>query len=76
MYIDIVLNWFSMKNSKNVYLLIDSRITLSKKDYATTPEERERMSRVTYASVVGSIMYAMICTRSNMAYSLRVVSGY
>ena len=35
-----------------------------------------RMSRVPYASVVGSIMYAMTCTRLDVAYSLGVVSRY
>ena len=34
------------------------------------------MSRVPYASAVGSIMYAMTCTRSDVAYSLGVVSRY
>ena len=34
------------------------------------------MSRILYASTVGSIMYAMICMRSNVAYSLGVVSRY
>ena len=76
MYIDTVLNWFSMRNSKNDYLLIGSRIALSKKDCVTTPEERERMSRVPYASAVGSIMLAMKCTRPDIVYSLGIVSGY
>ena len=64
-----------MKNSKNNYLSIGSRIALSKKGYATTLEERKYTSRVPYASVVGSIMYAMICIGPDMAYSLGVVSG-
>ena len=65
-----------MENFKKGYLPIGSGITLSKKDCATTPEERERMSRVPYASAVGSIMYAMTCTRPDVAYSLGVVSRY
>ena len=76
MYIDTMLKWFSMKNSKNDYLSIGFGITLSKKDCVTTPEERERMSRVSYASAIGSIMHTMICTRLDMVYSLGVVSRY
>ena len=76
MYIDTVLKKFSMENSKKGYLLIGHEISLSKKDCPTTPEERERMRRVPYASAVGSIMYAITCTRSDVAYSLRVVSRY
>ena len=76
MYIDTVLKRFSIKNSKNDYLSIGSRITLSKKDYMMTPKERECMNRIPYASAIGSIMHTMICARLNMAYSLGVVSGY
>ena len=75
MYIDTVLKWFSMENSKNDYLSIGSRITLSKKDCTIILKERECMSRVPHASTVGSVMYAMICTRQDMTYSLGVVSG-
>ena len=32
------------------------------------------MSRVPYASTVGSVMYAMTCTRADVAYSLGVMS--
>ena len=50
-----------MKNFKKDYLSIGQEISLSKEDCPTTPQERERMSRISYISVVGSIMYAMIC---------------
>ena len=76
MYIDTVLKWFSMKNSKKGYLSIASKVTLSKKDCATTSKKRERMSRVSYASTMGSIIYAMTCTRVDVAYSLGVESRY
>ena len=76
MYIDTVLKQFSMENSKKGYLPIGHGINLSKRDCPTTPQERERMSRVPYASVVGSIMHAMTCTRPDVAYSIDVVSRY
>ena len=65
-----------MDNFKRGYLLIGHGITLSKKDCLTTSKERERVSRISYASTVGSIIYVMMCTRPNVAYSLRVVSRY
>ena len=34
------------------------------------------MSKVPYASVVGSLMYAMVCTRLNIGYAIGVVSRY
>ena len=59
MYINTVLKRFSMKNSKKGYLPIGQKNFLSKSDYPTTLQERERMSRISYASTVGSIMYAV-----------------
>ena len=35
-----------------------------------TPEERKRMNEIPYASAVGSIMYAMLCTKPDVAYAL------
>ena len=61
-YIDTVLQRFSMKNFKKNYLSIGQEIFLSKRDCPITPEEREHISRISYASTVGSIMYAMTCT--------------
>ena len=65
-----------MKNFKKGYLLIGQEVFLSKRDCLTTPQEREHMSRVSYASIVNSIMYAMTCTRSDVTYSLGIVSRY
>ena len=61
MYIDIVLKRFSMKNFKKSYLPIGHEISLSKSDYPITPQEREHMSRISYASTVDSIIYVMTC---------------
>ena len=34
------------------------------------------MRKVPYASVVGSLMYAMVCTRPDIANAVRMVSRY
>ena len=34
------------------------------------------MSHVPYASVVGSLMYAMVCTRPDIAHAVGVLSRY
>ncbi|KAJ4729013.1 Retrovirus-related Pol polyprotein from transposon TNT 1-94 [Melia azedarach] len=39
-------------------------------------EEKEYMSRVPYTSAVGSLMYAMVCTRPDLAQSVSVVSRF
>jgi hypothetical protein len=41
-----------------------------------TQEEEEDMSHVPYAIVVGSLMYAMVCTRMDIAHTLGVLSRY
>ena len=75
-YIDQVLKRFSMERSKRGYLPIGHGIHLSKKMSPKTPEERNRMSSIPYASAVGSIMYAMLCTRPDVAYALGIVSRF
>ncbi len=39
-----------------------------------TQEEMDYMSEVPYALVVGSLMYAMVCTRLHIAHAVGVVS--
>ncbi|KAK8973763.1 hypothetical protein V6N11_061854 [Hibiscus sabdariffa] len=51
-------------------------ISLSKEMCPSTPQERERMSQIPYASAIGSIMYGMICTRPDLSYALSMTSRY
>ena len=51
-------------------------VTLSKTRCASSPDEQERMSRVPYTLAIGSIMYAMLCTRPDILYALSVTSRY
>ena len=51
-------------------------IKLSKTQCPSTTDERESLRRVQYASAIGSIMYAMICTRPDVSYALSVTSRY
>ena len=39
-------------------------------------EKKEYMKIVPYALAVGSLMYVMLCTRSNICYSVGIVSRY
>ncbi|GKB12422.1 retrotransposon protein, putative, ty1-copia subclass [Tanacetum coccineum] len=39
-------------------------------------EELDKMSRVPYASAIGSIMYAMTCTRPDVSFALSMVSRH
>ena len=75
-YIDTVLKRLSMVNSKGGMIPANHGMELSKKMSPHTDLEREHMKRIMYALAVGSIMYYMICTRSDLAYALGVVSRY
>ena len=61
-YIDKILKWFDMQDAKKGFLLMSQGITLGKTQCPMTPDEQERMREIPYASAIGSIMYAMLCT--------------
>jgi len=42
----------------------------------TTVEEREYITHMPYASAVGSLMHAMVCTRSNLSQAVSMISRY
>ena len=51
-------------------------ITLSKSMCPKTQDERTHMNMIAYASTIISIMYAMLCTKLDISYDLRVMSKY
>ena len=65
-----------MKNSKKSLLPFRHGVHLSKKLCAKTPQEFEDMRRIPYASVVLSLMYVMLYTRSDICYAVKIVSRY
>ena len=75
-YIDKVLIRFSMQNSKKGQLPSRHGVILSKEQCPKTPQEEEDMRRVPYASAVGSLMYAMLCTRPDICYAVGIVSRF
>ena len=65
-----------MVANKRGYLPASYGVRLCKKIYPKTLEERKRMNEISYASTVGSIIYAMLCTRLDVAYTLDVASRF
>jgi ATP-binding cassette subfamily B (MDR/TAP) protein 1 len=51
-------------------------IHLTKIQCPSITDELERMSRIPFASAIGSNVYAMICTHSDISYAHNVTSGY
>ena len=53
-----------MDQSKKGFLPVLQGVKLSKTQSPTTAEDRKRMKVIPYALPIGSIKYAMLCTRS------------
>ena len=75
-YIEKVFHRFNMQNAKPVSTPLVARFGLS---YVLSPQlddDVDYMSRVPYSSVVGSLMYAMVCSRPDLSYVVSAVSRY
>ncbi|GKE06945.1 zinc finger, CCHC-type containing protein [Tanacetum coccineum] len=68
-YMDKILKRYKMDNSKRGTIPMQERLDLNKSQGAQTPKEVNHMKNVPYASVVGSIMYAVRCTRLDVAFA-------
>ena len=65
-----------MQNAQPVTTPLAIHFKLSKDMSAETQEEIYYMSNIPYSSTVGSLMYAMVFTRSDIAHAVGVVSKY
>jgi Reverse transcriptase (RNA-dependent DNA polymerase) len=75
-YIDKVLKRFNMQNFKKGNLPMSHGINFYKKHCPSTNAELETIKKIPYASAIESIMYAMICTCSDVSYALSVTSRH
>jgi hypothetical protein len=75
-YVDKVLKRFRMDKAKKGLLPMLSGKILSKAQCPATVKDRKTMSKVPYASAIGSIMYAMLCTRPDVSNALSLTSRY
>ena len=72
----IFLSCFRMTSTKPVCTPLTSFICLSKLNTTQSESEKEYMSHVPYASFLGSLMYAMVCIRPDLAQAIIVVNRY
>ncbi|GJR01645.1 retrotransposon protein, putative, ty1-copia subclass [Tanacetum coccineum] len=75
-YIEKILKRFYMENSKRESIPMQEKLKLSKSQGASTPAEVKRMKNIRYALVVGSIMYAVRCTRPDIAFAQNMTSRF
>ena len=65
-----------MEQSKKEFLPVLQGVKLSKTQNPTMAEDRERMKVIPYALAIGSIKYAMLCTRSIVYPTLFLAREY
>nr|GEY32219.1 hypothetical protein [Tanacetum cinerariifolium] len=75
-YIEKILKRYCMKNYKHGSIPMQEKLKLSKSQGASTPAEMKRMQNVPYASAVGSIMYAVRCTRLDVVFAQNITSQF
>jgi hypothetical protein len=75
-YIEKVLHRFNMHNAKPVNTPLAPHFKLSTKHCDESYDDLEYMSKIPYPSIVGSLMYAMVCSRPDLSHAMSVVSRY
>ena len=75
-YLKRVVSRFGMVNSKLVTTPVAAHFKLSKQQEPEEEADIDHMRRIPYSSAVGSIMYAMVCTRPDVAYGIGLVSRF
>ena len=75
-YIEKILQQFRMQDCKPIDTPIAKGEVLSLEMCPKTQSERDSMRKVLYSSTVGSLMYAMMCTRSDIYYAMDLVSSF
>jgi hypothetical protein len=75
-YIKKTLERYHMQDSKPMDTNVDKSLSLSLNICPKTLEEKEKMFKVLYTSVINSLIYAMMCTRLDICYVIGLVSRY
>jgi hypothetical protein len=75
-YIEKILKHFQMENCKPEVNPSAKGLYLSKSMNPKTEKDKDYMKDKPYASAVGSLMYAMLCTRPDICYAVGLVSRF
>jgi len=76
-YLKKVLQTFNInEDAKSISTPMAPHFKLKATMSPTTVKERDYMTRVQYASAVGSLMYVMVCTRPDLSQAVSMISRY
>ena len=65
-----------MSKAKAVCSPLAGHFKLSSKQYPTSEKDKQEMTSIPYSSAVGSLMYAMVCTKPDIVHAFGVVSRF
>ena len=75
-YVNKILERFGMSQVKPISTPLAQHFKMIADNSPKTKEEVKYMKEIPYASVVGSIMYAMVCSRPDLAYVTSMISRF
>ena len=75
-YLRKVLERFNTTKAKPIEHLSLRTKALTLKDCPKTLAGKAKMITMSYASAIGSLIYAMVCTRPNLAYVVGLLSRF
>ena len=75
-YVRKVLERFSMENAKPVSTPLANHFKLSTTQCPNTDDDVHDMSKVPHASVVGFLIYALVCISPHLAHVVSAVSKF
>ncbi|KAL2251492.1 UNVERIFIED_CONTAM: Retrovirus-related Pol polyprotein from transposon TNT 1-94 [Sesamum indicum] len=75
-YLLNVLRKFSMENAKPTTVPLAAHFQLSKEQSPKTISEKQKMEKIPYSNLIGSVMFLMVCTRPDVAYSISCLSRF
>lgn len=75
-YLENVLHRFNMHKSKNMATPLGHHFQLASSQVPATDEEMVEMDGIPYARCVGSIMCGIVCSRSESAHAVSLVSRF
>ena len=76
MYIDHVLKRFNMQSCSPGKALIVKGAKFSRGQCPQNDDERDQIKIVSYASVIGSLMYSLVCTHPDIAFVVGLLGRY
>ena len=65
-----------MLDAKVVNIPFAQHFKLSHAQSLSNKENLKEMERIPYSKAIGSLMYAMVCSRPNLAHAMSVVSRF